>query len=273
VLSRRELRTVLLTLVLGLLWALDAHGAAAKQLPVAAGQAPTPAQVDEAVAAVKTDPNLAPERKVKTLRWASKPRESSGKWPAWLSGIIGLFKWVGALFGWLAQSARVVVWIIAAVLVGLLLVYITRLVRSRGLPHTEGKFVAPSHVRDLDIRPESLPEDIGGTARALWDRGEHRAALALLYRGLLSRLVHVHRVPIRDSSTEGDCLALAKPLLNDERYLYASNLVRVWLRAVYGGEEVATSQVHALCEGFAVTLDAKAEDPAGFGAAAARQPA
>jgi hypothetical protein len=169
--------------------------------------------------------------------------------------------------------ARVVVWIIAAVLVGLLLVYISRLVRSRGLPQKEGKFVAPSHVRDLDIRPESLPDDIGGTARALWDRGEHRAALALLYRGLLSRLVHVHRVPIRDSSTEGDCLALTKSRLNDERYLYASNLVRVWLRAVYGGEDVDTNQVHALCEGFALTLDAKAEDAAGFGAADARQPA
>ena len=51
--------------------------------------------------------------------------------------------------------------------------------------------------------------DIGAAARVLWDRGDHRAALALLYRGMLSRLAHVHRIPIRDSSTEGDCLALA----------------------------------------------------------------
>ena len=44
-------------------------------------------------------------------------------------------------------------------------------------------FVAPSHVRDLDIRPESLPDDVGAAALALWQRGEQRAALALLYRG------------------------------------------------------------------------------------------
>jgi hypothetical protein len=223
----------------------------AKQLPVPTGKAPTPAQIDEAVEVVKADPNLAPQRTMKTLKWASKPKESSGKWPAWLEWLVRLFGWIGALFGWIAQSGRVLVWVIAAVLAALLIIYITRVVRSRGLPQTAGKFVAPSHVRDLDIRPESLPDDIGGTARALWDRGEHRAALALLYRGLLSRLVHAHSVPIRDSSTEGDCLGLAKPRVNHEIYLYASSLVRVWLRSVYGGQEVDTNQVHALCDGFA----------------------
>ena len=35
------------------------------------------------------------------------------------------------------------------------------------------------------------------TALGLWERGEARAALSLLYRGLLSRLVHTYQVPIR----------------------------------------------------------------------------
>ena len=58
--------------------------------------------------------------------------------------------------------------------------------------------------------PRSLPADIGAAARALWDRGERRAALALLYRGLLSRLVHVHRLPIRDSRPKATALRLLK---------------------------------------------------------------
>jgi hypothetical protein len=270
---RRDLHALVLTLVLGAVLAFGTHGAIAKQLPVATGKAPTAAQVDEAIAFVKADPNLANQRSMKTLKWASKPKESSGKWPAWLEWFFRMFGWIGALFGWIAQSGRVLVWVIAAVLAALLLIYITRVVRSRGLPQTAGKFVAPSHVRDLDIRPESLPDDIGGTARGFWDRGEHRAALALLYRGLLSRLVHVHSVPIRDSSTEGDCLALAQSRVSEEIYLYASSLVRIWLRAVYGGEQVDTNQVHALCEGFASTLDAKTTGIGGFGADTARQPA
>src|SRR6185295_7845985 len=102
-------------------------------------------------------------------------------------------------------------------------------------------FNPPTHVRDLDIRPETLPPDIGAAARALWDAGDRRAALALLYRGLLSRLIHVHRLPIRDSSTEGDCLELAARHLTDTRRQYAAALIRAWQRFVYGGEEIQTT--------------------------------
>jgi len=90
----------------------------------------------------------------------------------------------------------------------------------------------------------------------LWDCGEHRASLALLYRGLLSRLAHVHRIPIRDSSTEGDCLALAARHLTLARREYASSLVGVWQRSVYGHEDARTGSVYALCDDFASVLDA-----------------
>ena len=116
-------------------------------------------------------------------------------------------------------------------------------------------FVAPSYVRDLDIRPESLPGDIGIAARALWDRGEHRAALALLYRGMLSRFAHVHSIPIRDSSTEGDCLALAATHLTQGRREYASSLVLVWQQFVYGGQNTQAATVYVLCDGFGSALD------------------
>jgi hypothetical protein len=116
--------------------------------------------------------------------------------------------------------------------------------------------IAPTHVRDLDIRPEMLPPDIGGAARTLWDRGEHRAALALLYRGVLSRLAHVHHLPIRDSTTEGDCLALATRHLAPGGRDYASRVIVVWQRAVYGHDEVHPSIVHRLCDDFAAALAA-----------------
>jgi hypothetical protein len=66
---------------------------------------------------------------------------------------------------------------------------------------------------------------------------------------LLSRLVHVHRVPIRDSSTEGDCVALAAAQLPD-RSEYVTRLVRVWQRLGYGHESVDSGVVHALCDEF-----------------------
>jgi hypothetical protein len=123
------------------------------------------------------------------------------------------------------------------------------------MPERNRRFVAPTHVQDLDIRPESLPPDIGAAARDLWDRGEQRAALALLYRGMLSRLAHVHEVPIRDSSTEGDCLALAARTLDASRVAYATQLVRTWQRAIYGGLTIETAEVWDLCAEFAAHLD------------------
>jgi hypothetical protein len=36
---------------------------------------------------------------------------------------------------------------------------------------------------------------------------------------------------------------------------YASRLVRVWQRAVYGGTEPAADEVRALCAGFSAAID------------------
>jgi hypothetical protein len=148
-------------------------------------------------------------------------------------------------------------WGAVVVLAGLLVVFIIRMARAGSGSHPM-PFVAPTHVRDLDIRPESLPDDLGGAARALWDRGEHRAALALLYRGMLSRLAHVHRVPIRDSTTEGDCLMLAACHLAQPPCEYASRLVSVWQRYVYAGQDIQAARVYVLCDDFAAALDAPA---------------
>jgi Domain of unknown function (DUF4129) len=223
------------------------------QPPAPRAAAPDNTAIARALARVKADPNLATSRTIKTLRWKRSAAATTSGTPAWLA-------WLAGLFRWFDQGARLFVWCAAVVLAGMLGAYIYRIVRARVARPRDSEFVAPTHVRDLDIRPESLPDDIGGAARALWDRGHHRAALALLYRGLLSRLAHAHRVPIRDSSTEGDCLALAAAHLDAARHEYVSRLVRVWQRTVYGHASADTTVVHELCEGFAPALDAAASE-------------
>ena len=142
-------------------------------------------------------------------------------------------------------------------------VYLTRAIRERQAAPAADQFVPPTHVRDLDIRPESLPANIGAAARKLWDRGDHRAALSLLYRGLLSRLTHVHRMPIQDSSTEGDCLALLAGRVTPKTGDYSARLVGAWQGFVYGGTEAPATEIHALCEEFAAALDRAMARPDG----------
>ncbi len=217
----------------------------------ASSQMPSDDEVAAALERVKADPDLGTQKTIKTLEWreSNEPRKRRNtRWPEWLS-------WMGDLLSWLGSTTRVLVWVVLIALGAWLVTFVVRIFLNNRSGLTGARFVAPTHVQDMDIRPESLPPDIGAAARALWDAGEQRAALALLYRGLLSRLAHVHEVPIKDSSTEGDCLALAARKLDASRVDYATQLVRTWQRAIYGGLTIDAATVHALCAGFSPHLD------------------
>lgn len=213
----------------------------------AAVAAPDEAEIQEALERVRADPNLSPERTVRTLRWVDDGEEDRKKKEKSSSG---WFDWVRGLFQWIAGVSRVLLWTAIVLLLGLLVLFITRAIRDARFARLPRLPDAPTHVRELDIRPESLPDDIGAAALALWERNEHRAALVLLYRGLLSRLVHAHAVPIRESSTEAECLQLAAPRLHTDAAEYAGRLVRVWQHAVYGAREPGNDEMHALCTRF-----------------------
>jgi Domain of unknown function (DUF4129) len=212
---------------------------------------PSRAEIQAAVEKLRADPNLGTTVKKRELK-RNKEKEAAQvanpHAPSWL-------KWISDAFGWLASTARLLVWVIAILLAGILGLFIKRFIESRGERSRPVAFSMPTHVQDLDIRPESLPNDIGGAALELWERGEHRAALALLYRGLLSRMAHVHGVRIRDSSTEGDCLALATQHLPSQQAAYAARLIRLWQGAVYGNIEPPAEEFRAISVGFATTLD------------------
>ncbi|HUQ52052.1 MAG TPA: DUF4129 domain-containing protein, partial [Gammaproteobacteria bacterium] len=222
----RLLRNLRLELRLAVVVALAPLGAPAQPEPAADVEPVPRAEVRKALDKVANDPNLVAERSVNMLRWAEAKPVTDEPW--WWGLINGLARWFRGLFAWIAESGRYVVWVIGALLAAVLVTYVVRLVRVRGMARVPKTFAPPSHVRDLDIRPESLPDDVGSAALALWNRGEQRAALALLYRGLLSRLVHVHSVPIRASSTEGECVALARPRLAEANARYATRLVDTW---------------------------------------------
>ncbi len=210
------------------------------------GEAPTEAEVLDALERVRADPNLSTQRKTRTLRWAQEEQPQQEQ--------SGVLRWLRDFFGWFAQLSRALVWVVGGLLALALVWSIARMLGKIGPVSTPKRVDAPTHVHDLDIRPESLPDDIGAAAWAAWQQGDQRGALALLYRGLLSRLVHVHRVPIRDSTTEGDCLALAAKHLSATQHGYVARLIRTWQRAIYGGHEADANDVQALCADFDTAL-------------------
>ncbi|HEX7641888.1 MAG TPA: hypothetical protein VF472_06695 [Burkholderiaceae bacterium] len=97
-----------------------------------------------------------------------------------------------------------------------------------------------TEVAGLDIRPESLPDDVPTQVLALWRKGELRQALALLYRATISRLVHDDGLEINAGATEGDCSRLAERAaknnaLSAGRLKATALATQLWLRAAYAG--------------------------------------
>jgi hypothetical protein len=235
------------------------HARAAEPAATAeAGGLPTISEVLQARDAVAADPALGTERTTRVLRWrsdnedATAPRERSG-----------FARWLLELLGWFAGSARLLVWVAVALLAALVAVYLARQLAQRRADRLPSAVAAPTHVQDLDIRPDSLPDDIGAEAQRLWDAGQARGALALLYRGLLSRLAHEHQAPVRESTTEGGSIALARRFLPLGGGEFAAGLVNVWVHAVYGEHMPDSATVHALCAGFDGALRAPAADATG----------
>lgn len=230
-------------------------------IPAFSQQAPGPSRQDVQAAhdQVRQDPNLGGTKKEQKLRfkdfkpWESKPSKSAPP-PSWLVG----------LARWLAEAGRLVIWALGATAVALFLVGLRHWIRVRAdADAAQAIRHLPSHVRELDIRPESLPDQIGATAKALWQSGEHHAALSLLYRGALSRLVHDHAVPIRAASTEGECVQLATRRLARGPGDFFARLVSAWQLAVYGARLPDASSVLALCDDFDNHLGRRAATGAG----------
>lgn len=242
--------TCLLALALGVVQGA-AHGQAPSQ---AAGQtdSPTRQQVQSARDKVKADPNLGGTHQEKTLRFKKsddKPKDKTDKREP-------SAPWLIELARWLAEAGRLVVWVLGALAVALVAVGLRHWIKVRAEAGQIKAVKLPSHVRELDIRPESLPDQIGATARELWARGETRAALSLLYRGALSRLVHQHGVPIRAASTEGECVQLASRRLGPGPSDFFGRLVSAWQLTVYGARLPEAAAVMALCDDFDRALGA-----------------
>lgn len=120
-----------------------------------------------------------------------------------------------------------------------------------------------TEIGGLDIRPESLPADVTASVLAFWERGERRAALALLYRATLSRLVEQDRLPLTQGATEGDCLriaaqAQARQQLGTGRFDALTTAGTFWLNGAYGARWPDGEAVRAACAEWQAQFDAPA---------------
>lgn len=230
-----------------------ATGMPAGQAAAAPAEPPSRRQVQTAAERVRADPNLPGSKSEKSLRFKNQDKKPEDK-----KKDRDNFDWLKDFMTKVSEGARLLVWALGALALAWLVVRIRRWVQVRAGGGRHRMAPLPSHIGSLDIRPESLPDDVGSEVASLWQRGQRRPALSLLYRGALSRLVHLHAVPIRNASTEGECVTLSEGRLAPVSLEFFSRLVAAWQLAAYGGRLPATASVLALCAEFDARLSAPA---------------
>ena len=140
---------------------------------------------------------------------------------------------------WLRSFSVVVAWVIEnALWVLLAIAVIWLLYRSR---HWWSDWIStsPAPARRvespvLDPKPsKALPEDVPAAVRQLWQQGQGRAALSLLYRGAVACLARHIAQPLPPGATEAEVLRRARRLERRELADWLGDVVRVWQAAAY----------------------------------------
>ena len=145
----------------------------------------------------------------------------------------------------LAQFLRILAYAAVALAVVFLLYYLLRRFDLFGGERLS--YVPPDTLFGLDVRPESLPDDVAAAALELARAGELLKALSLLYRGALITLLHRDGVELVGGDTEDDCLRKSRQHIPDPSVAYFARLLSAWQRLAYARREVPRAEVETLC--------------------------
>jgi hypothetical protein len=171
--------------------------------------------------------------------------------PGWLKALTDLLD--SRTFGLAAKALEILLW---AVLLGALALLVWRyrkwlraFVERRAAPGKVPPRPAAQALFGLDLSPDALPEDVAAAAEALWPE-QPREALGLLYRALLSRLLHDFRLPLKPADTEGQVLEQVRALQLPQLQAFSGSLTLHWQNLAYGHRLPPAQLKQELCDGW-----------------------
>jgi hypothetical protein len=171
-----------------------------------------------------------------------------GKLPAWLQALLDNLN--SDTFKHVAQGLEVLLW---SILIGGLVLlgwryrdWLRTFVSRRGPRKPKAATPVPTQLFGLELGTETLPRDIASTAEQLWST-QPREALGLLYRGLLSRLLHDFNLPLKSADTEGQVLERVHQLQQPQLLAFSDELTRHWQNLAYGHHLPPASAQKKLC--------------------------
>jgi len=188
-----------------------------------------------------------------TTKWrfinSSENKKQENKVPEWVIKILEFIERNNGRIATLSQIIEIGFWLIAGMLVIWIFIRYRKLIYQfvTKINQTTEE-VLPTSMFGLDVKKESLPEDIISSAKLLWTQQERRSAVALLLRASLIKLLHDHKVQLVDSDTETECCARIEkqaPLSVTE---YMRTLVNQWQLIAYAHKSPSNSDFDELCQ-------------------------
>jgi hypothetical protein len=179
--------------------------------------------------------------------------------PEWLISIIEFFESLGDVFLNISKLIEVVLWIVVVLAIGFLLVKyrkpLAKFVREVGVKKSPTEL--PSEMFGLDIRQESLPKSIVQSAKKMWESGEQRQALALLFRASLSHLLYETECSFQAGDTELDCYQKVAGLQEENLTKFMHVLTNAWLKLAYAHQAPSNEGFALICQQWEGVFDAR----------------
>jgi hypothetical protein len=171
--------------------------------------------------------------------------------PHWLKNLLKLLE--QQRFGALATLIEVLLWGTVIGAIGLLIWryrdWLRAFVSRRQAPKKTAARPRPQQAFGLDLNRETLPADIAASAESLW-QSNPREALGLLYRALLSHLLHDFDMALKPADTEGQVLQRVEQLQQPALLAFSRTLTLHWQNMAYGHRLPPAHLQRELCEGW-----------------------
>jgi hypothetical protein len=235
------------------LWA--AEPAASPNSPRLLDQSLTSQASRDSIKAILDQPPFKNKETVTRYRFGedkpSAETSDDGKAPEWLKALLKLLD--NQRFGALATLIEVVLWGAVIGAIGLLIwryrAWLQAFVSRRPALKSKVARPRPQQAFGLDLNRETLPADIAASAESLW-QSNPREALGLLYRALLSHLLHDYNMALKPADTEGQVLQRVEQLQQPALLAFSKNLTGHWQNMAYGHRLPPAHLQQELCDGW-----------------------
>ncbi|MBS1196837.1 MAG: uncharacterized protein H6R18_622 [Proteobacteria bacterium] len=235
-----------LLLCAGLLATPEPVWAQAENVAITVPETTALSRPKQVIKEILADPVFGKEAEEKQWKAKKDKAEKKEKEPSRLDPY---FEMLARLIESLVGGLRVVAWIVAGIVVAFL-VYLVIRYRDYWLPGGREKPLPPEFLFGLDVRPESLPDDVVAAARAALAAERVEEALSLLYRGALVVLIHRVQVEFRAGDTENDCLHRVHGRLEKLAEDYFGRLLENWRSVAYARRVPPMPDLESLCSGW-----------------------